>query len=95
MADTDTFDALNYQYEIDELAAMAGVSLRIEHDDAAPMPWAVWSDDGEGGGDIVGAGDTVSEAIEDARRQARQWEAKRVWSRANEDAKAAAERARR
>jgi hypothetical protein len=43
-----------------------------EEPSGAPMPFAVWLDD-----EIIGAGECPSEAIEEARRTTRSWEAKR------------------
>lgn len=40
-------------------------------DHAMPLPYAVWLDD-----EIIGSGVTASEAVEDARRTVRRWEAK-------------------
>lgn len=41
---------------------------RLEREPGAPMLWSVWHDD-----EIIGAGDTVLEAIEDASRQVEEW----------------------
>ncbi len=62
--------------ELDGLAEYAGLNLRLEHDPEAPMLWAVWGGDGWNDEEIIGAGDSPSEAIEDARRQIRAWEEK-------------------
>lgn len=70
---TTSLDALNYTAELDALAVFAGLNLRIEHDAAAPLPWAVWGSDGIEDEDIIGAGESPSEAIEDARAQVRMW----------------------
>ena len=59
------------------LGAAHGVELRLKHDDAAPMPFAVWCwgpDDDESDADIIGAGQTESEALDAARVQLRAWE---------------------
>ncbi len=42
----------------------------LEHDTDAPAPFAVWSEDDE----IIGAGETASEAIVDAHATVRGWE---------------------
>lgn len=60
--------------ELDALAEFAGLNLRLEHDDDAPMPWAVWGSDGIDAEDLLGAGESPSEAIEDARNTIRGWE---------------------
>ncbi len=65
---------------LDALAYAHGVELRIEHDTDAPLPYAVWcwdpcEVDGKELADIIGAGETESEAIDEARRQIRKWEA--------------------
>jgi hypothetical protein len=62
-----------YTAELDALAVFGGLHLRLEHDEAAPMPWAVWGSDGGDDEDIIGAGDSPSEAIEDARHTIRGW----------------------
>lgn len=46
----------------------------LEHDETAPMPFAVWSPEG----DILGAGECASEAIEEARATVRVWESNRA-----------------
>lgn len=62
------------QAEIDALAEWSGLNLRLDHDESAPLPWAVWYTIPESGDeDILGAGESPSEAIEDARNTARQW----------------------
>lgn len=55
--------------ELDALAAMSRLNLRLERDESAPAPWAVWDES-----EIIGAGESASEAVEDARRQVRRWE---------------------
>jgi hypothetical protein len=59
--------ALVAEMLLDELAAeFPGEELRLEDDDEAPMRFSVWND-GEGDCDIVGAGDTIEEAVAEAR----------------------------
>lgn len=41
----------------------------LEEDADAPMPFAVWLD-----GDLLGVGESQSEALEDARKKVRGWE---------------------
>lgn len=62
---------------LDALAIAAGVNLEIEHDESNPAPFAVWSENPEDEDDfnIIGSGDTESEAIEAARETVRGWEA--------------------
>ena len=60
--------------ELDALAEFAGMNLRFDHDESAPLPWAVWGGDGIDNEDIIGAGASPSEALEAAREQVRQWE---------------------
>lgn len=60
--------------ELDGLAEYAGLNLRLEHDPEAPMLWAVWGGDGWDEEEIIGAGDSPSEAIEDARQQIQRWD---------------------
>ncbi len=60
---TDSFTLLDF--------APAGTWL--EEDADAPERFAVWSPEG----DIIGAGETASEAIEDARATIRTWESNR------------------
>lgn len=80
MATTDkTPDAVTV--EVDALAKAHGLALRLEHDETAPLPWAVWCWDpaadlnDPSDADIIGAGESASEAIEGARAQLRAWEA--------------------
>ncbi len=64
--------------ELDALAEAAGLNLRLDLDRDAPLLWAVWSHDGNGSDeDIIGAGDSPSAALEDARKTIRGWEAAR------------------
>ncbi len=51
----------------------------LEEDDEAPMLFAVWYPTDDGDFDILGAGATASEAIEDARKQVRLWESNSRW----------------
>lgn len=68
--------AANYAPDVDELADLSGLNLGLEYDPSAPMPWAVWSEGTEPGEvDILGAGWSPGEAIEDARNTIRGWEA--------------------
>ena len=53
----------------DVLDDFAPVGSVLEHDPDAPSPFAVWCD-----GDIIGSGDTASEALADARHTVRCWE---------------------
>lgn len=69
--------ALNWAPDVDALAELAGLNLDLEYDPDAPMPFAVWSEDETGEQDIIGAGASPSEAIEDARNTVRGWEASR------------------
>jgi hypothetical protein len=71
---------------LDSLAYAHGLELRIEHDESAPLPFAVWcwdpcEDGGKDNADIIGAGESESEAIDAARKQLRIWEAnaQREW----------------
>lgn len=60
--------------ELDRLAYAAGCNLEIEYDTSAPMPWAVWAwSDTESEREIIGAGNTDREAIEDARATVAHW----------------------
>jgi hypothetical protein len=72
MANQEQREALN------ALAYAHGLELEIEEDDDAPMLWAVWAWKPEcetyEDADIIGAGDSESEAIEEARKQLRIWE---------------------
>lgn len=67
------FDAMLYQAECLELTELAGAHVRIERDDDAPMPWAVWCKTPCGEEDIIGGGESGSEAIEEARATIRGW----------------------
>jgi hypothetical protein len=64
---------------LDALAYAHGLELRVEHDETAPMPFAVWCwdpfEETHADADIIGAGESESEAIDQARRQIRKWEA--------------------
>jgi hypothetical protein len=55
------------------LAQAVGVTYRIEYDQTAPLPWAVWTTGDDGIQDIIGAAYTREGAIEDARKQLRAW----------------------
>jgi hypothetical protein len=46
-----------------------GQAFRVDHDEDAPEPWAVWLD-----GEIIGVGEAESEALEDAIQTVREWE---------------------
>jgi hypothetical protein len=60
--------------ELDALAECFGVNLRIEDGPCFPA-FAVWCEvDCDGTEDIIGTGETASEAIEAARKQLRHWE---------------------
>ncbi len=63
---------------LDALAYAHGMELRIDHDPDAPSPFAVWGwapdYEVEEDADIIGTGETESEAVEAARRQMRIWE---------------------
>jgi hypothetical protein len=63
---------------LDALAFAHGLELRISHDPSAPMPYAVWAwapeCETEDDADILGAGESESEAVEMARKQIRIWE---------------------
>ncbi len=70
---------------LDALAYAHGLELRIVHDPSAPRPFAVWGwapdYEVEEDADIIGCGETESEAIDEARKQLRKWEAEalRCW----------------
>lgn len=69
-----TYAELLLSDELADLAEDHGVIVRIEHDLEAPSPWAVWSEDPDGIPDeILGAGETRSEAIEEACATMRGW----------------------
>ena len=70
-----SLDSLIYSEELTELAAQTDGALYFDRDETAPKLWAVWIDLGAGGEDIIGAGDSPSEALEDARATVRGWEA--------------------
>ena len=61
--------------ELHRLAELACLNLRIENDADAPMPWAVWGSDptADEPEDIIGAGKTASDAIDQARALIAQW----------------------
>jgi hypothetical protein len=65
--------------ELDLLAQAHGMELRLERDEKAPKLFAVWGwspdDETEDDRDIIGAGDTETEAINDARETMRSWSA--------------------
>lgn len=89
--DSDVCGSCGYIYSIDEvteaecihchalraMAEFAGCELRIDRDEDAPLLWAVWADGEPGDGDIAGAGDTPAQAIDDARKTIRGWNAAR------------------
>lgn len=69
---------LDNERELANLADYAGMDLRFECDPDAPLLWAVWgAERGEVNEDIVGAGNTPIEAIDDARKTIRGWIANR------------------
>lgn len=57
-----TFDASSFSL----LDVCSGAAL--EHDPEAPLPYAVWF-----GSEILGAGQTPDEAIDEARATVRHW----------------------
>jgi hypothetical protein len=63
MTNADSFELLDF--------APAGSYLLEDAD--APLRFSVWCDD-----DIIGAGETASEAIEEARATVRGWESRNV-----------------
>lgn len=76
---SSSLDSVIYSAELDELAALAGVErLSADYDPDAPLPWAVWVCGDSDELDLIGAGESCSEAIEDARNTVRGWEASRV-----------------
>lgn len=67
----DTYDVTaDLSATLLRLAQEQGIAYRVEQDNTAPQPWAVWADDDE----ILGAGDSLDEALEDAVNQLRSWE---------------------
>lgn len=48
---------------------MTEITLRIEHDTDAPQAFAIWSGD-----DLIGTGDALSEAMEDACATLQSWQ---------------------
>jgi hypothetical protein len=64
--------------EVLRLARLVGVDIRIEDDVDAPMQFSLWAvdrfaDAGEMG-ELVGSGEALSEAIDDARVTLRGWQ---------------------
>jgi hypothetical protein len=51
------------------LLDFAPAGTYLHHDADAPLAYAVWCD-----GDIIGAGESASEAVAEARRTVRVWE---------------------
>jgi len=51
----------------DEFGFAIGVDL------TGPMPYGIWAYGGAAGDDIVGAGDSLTEALEEACKQMREW----------------------
>lgn len=66
--------------DLDALAEYFAENLLLDHDADAPLPWAVWCDfdgnDGMGDREIIGAGETPTAAIDEARETLRKWEEK-------------------
>lgn len=79
MADQFTAD---HRSELDALAECFGVELRAEATAAVDDldAWAIWCWDpadgtmAEANADIIGTGEALSEAIDAARKQLREWE---------------------
>jgi hypothetical protein len=75
--------AYNPQSDLDALAEFYGLELRLRESDLDEyyhdsFAWAVWgwnpTSETEDDADIIGAGESQSEAIESARKQLREWE---------------------
>lgn len=60
--------------ELDILAEYAGLNLWVEHNEENPSPFAVFADLEDGISELIGSGDSESEAIEAARVTIRGWE---------------------
>lgn len=72
----DEEDEAGFELSAEDKAWLDANEFRFEAtdpDDDAPCKFAVWDEGEEGGGDIVGSGDTVEEAMRDARETVRAW----------------------
>lgn len=74
-------NAAEFQQSLESLAEVYGLELRVEYDSEHGFAVWGWSPDTEADADrdIIGSGDTASEALDAARRQLQRW-----WSDAQE-----------
>jgi hypothetical protein len=71
MNNASTFQTTWQTEALAELTTALGAPVTVTDDPDAPFPFAVYDPET---GDLLGAGDSRDEAIEDAMGQAREWE---------------------